>query len=636
MKLFLRFTLVLATALGLLCGGLAQAQIQRSIVNPSFELPFTGPRAAGLNQFFTLVPGQWITVDAGELQGWETTHPLITNGCPVGGFAYTAQYNCTPIELWGNSFNGVTPANGIVLAELNAYTSSKLFQNICMNAGETFAFNFAHRGRGGLDRTQFQIGSANTIILDVTTNTSGTGTVNAGGGATSSSAVGIAGGWTRYSGNYVYAGGSGVQPLGFSAISTSTSDLSVGNLLDDINISLKPYIEFIGASGSSVEGNAYTPPRIKIVGTVPAGGLPFTLAVSGTAVLGTKFDYAGTTTLAAITGSATALTFTVPAGNYSDAVANNVFNLPIRIIDNTIIENNKVLVLTMPANGGSNPFVNANVNTCGGVFNPVYTHTLIDNDIDLQSTKTSSPAAAIAIGSTVTYTVTFANVTPLVLTLAPLTAHDANTVTISDLQPAGVTFSTWTCSAVGTTCPAASGSGNIAQTAALPVSSTLTYVVQALVTSTTYCGSSVVNTSTVAGTALSPAGSTLAEGSSVEANAGYVTKPNTATASNAVLPCANLSITKTNNVNTLVAGQTVVYDIVASNGGPSSANNATVKDPVAPGLICTAVACTGASGLAVCPVPANVTMALLQGSGILLNNFPTNSSLTFQVTCGVL
>ena len=630
---FRNLALLAAGFLGVLCSGLTHAQIQRSIVNPSFEQAFTGTRAAGLNTFFSV--SNWILVDAGEIPGWETTHPSFINGCPLGGQAYTPRYNCTPIELWANNFLGVTPANGIVLAELNANTSSKLFQNICMNAGETFNFNFAHRGRGGPDRAQFQIGSASSIILDVTSNTSGTGTINPGGGATGTTAASIAGGWTRYSGNYVHSGATGVQPLGFSAIATSNGDLSAGNLLDDINISLKPYVEFIGAAGIAAEGNTHAPPRIKLVGTVPAGGLVLSLTVAGTAAFGGKFDYAGTTTLTAITGSASTLTFTVPAGNYSDATANNIFDLPIRVIDNAVIEDNKTVVLTMPANAPANPFVNANVTTCGGAVNSVYTHTLVDNDIDLQATK-SSPAGTQTIGSTVTYTVTFANVTPLILTIAPLTSHNANTVTISDVQPAGVAFTSWTCTAAGTVCPVASGAGTLLQTAALPVSSTLTYAIQAVVSSSTYCGGTLTNTSTVASSATSPAGSVLTEGSSVEGNAGYVFKANTATASNPVLPCANLSITKSNNVTTLTAGQTTVYDIIASNGGPSNANDTLVKDPPAAGLVCTAVACTAASGAATCPVPANVTLGLLQGTGILLNNFPANSSLTFQVTCGVL
>jgi uncharacterized repeat protein (TIGR01451 family) len=611
----------------------AHAQIQRSIVNPSFELPFTGTRSAVLSPFFTST--NWISVDAGEIPGWETTHPVQALGCPAGG-ALTTSYNCTPIELWANSFLGVVPANGIILAELNAYTASKLFQNICMNNGESLTFNFAHRGRGGADRAQFQIGTPTSVInvIDVTTNTAGTGVINAGGAATGTSATGIANGWTRYAGNYTYTGVSGVQPLGFAAISAA-GGIASGNLLDDINISLKPYVEFVGTTTSSVEGGTATAPRIKVVGTVPAGGLLLTLNITGTAAFGSDFNFTGTTTLTGVTASATVLSVTVPAGNYNDAQANNLFTLPLNVIDDAIVENNETIIFTMPANGPALPFVNANATTCGGAFSNALTHTIIDNDIDLQTTKSVSASGTQTLGSTITYTLTYANVTPAVLTLAPLTAHDAASVVISDIAPPGVTFGTWTCSASGTTCPTASGSGNISLTVNLPVGSTLTYAVQAGLTSTTLCANTLLNTSTIATTASSPSGATLSEGTSVQGNAGYVFKPNTATVTTVVQPCASLSITKSDGVTTTTAGATVVYSIVASNAGPSAANNAVVKDPVAAGLVCSSVTCAGATGSATCPAVANVTLALLQSSGILLDNFPANSSITFQLTCGV-
>lgn len=516
--------LVCALCMAAYCA-VAHGQIQRSIVNPSFEQPFTGARAASLNLFFTKSPPDWISVDAGEIPGWETTHPVQASGCPAGNSLVTTAYNCTPIELWANSFQGVPPANGIVLAELNAYVSSKLFQNICMNNGETFSFNFAHRGRSGADQAQLQIG-ASSVVLDVTTNTAGTGVINAGGGAVTTSATGIAGGWTRYAGSYTYTGASGVQPLGFSAISSAGGPGS-GNLLDDINIGLKPYIEFIGATSSSVEGGSPSAPRIKVVGVVPAGGLVLTLAVGGTAAFGSDFNYSGATTLTGITGGATSLSVTVPPGNYSDATANNVFTLPLNTLNDTAVEDNETMVLSMPTNGPGTPFVNANSTICGGTVNPILVHTIIDNDIDLRATKSVAPTGIQPVGSTVTYTLVYANITPVVLTIAPLTAHNAGQVTISDTPPTGVTFSSWTCAATGTTCPAASGSGAITATANLPVGAQLVYTVQA---------------------------------------------------------CAALSVTKTNNTTTLSADQTTVYNLVIANGGPSSANNAVLKDPAAPGL----------------------------------------------------
>jgi uncharacterized repeat protein (TIGR01451 family) len=629
LRIILRWVCMLCIVVG---GAGAQAQIQRSIVNPSFEQPFTGTRSASLSPFFTST--NWISVDAGEIPGWETTHPATTNGCPAGG-GIVPSYTCTPIELWANGFDSVTPAQGIILAELNAYQSSKLFQNICMNTGEVFSFNFAHRGRGGADRAQFQIGAANVVVLDVTTNTTGTGVINPGGGAVSPSATGIAGGWTRYAGSYTYLGASGVQPLGFSAISSAGGPGS-GNFLDDINIGLKPYVEFVGTTTSSVEGGSPSAPRIKVVGTVPAGGLVLTLAVSGNATFGSDFNYSGTTTLTNITGTAASLNVTVPPGNYSDATASNVFTLPLSILDDAVVEDNETVVFTMPANAAAAPFVNANATVCGGAFNTTLTHTIIDNDIDLLATKSVSPSGTQTIGSTVTYTLSYANTTPAVLTRAPLTAHDAATVIIADPAPAGVTFGAWTCAAVGTICPVASGTGAISQTVNLPVGASLTYSLQAVLSSTTLCQQTATNTSTIATVATSPAGAALAEGTSVQGNAGYVFQPNSAIASNAVLQCSALSITKTNSLSTLNAGQTTTYTIVVTNGGPSSANNALLKDAPAPGLACTAVACTAATGAASCASLTAVSLSSLQGSGIVLNNFPANSSYTFLVTCGVL
>jgi uncharacterized repeat protein (TIGR01451 family) len=626
---------IMVIACGLLVGA-AQAQIQRSIVNPSFEQPFTGTRAAALAPFFSSV--NWIAVDAGEIPGWETTHPIITNGCPVGG-GITPAYTCTPIELWANSYNGVTPAQGIILAELNAYQNSKLYQNICMTSGETFTFNFAHRGRGGPDQARLEVGTATiSTVLDFTTNTTGTGTINAGGGATGTSATGIANGWTRYAGSYVYTGASGVQRLGFSAV---TPIGGIGNLLDDLNISLKPYIEFIGNAGSSVEGGAASPPQFKVVGTVPAGGATLTLSVGGTATFNTDYNYSGTTTLTGVTGTATSVTVTVPAGNYSDATANNIFTLPIVVLNDTVIEDNETLIITMPANTPASPFVNANTTTCGGTTNSVYTHTIIDNDIDVTTTKTVSPTGTQALGTVLSYTITYENVTPITPTIAPLTAHDANAVTISDPAPAGVTLGAWTCvGAGGAVCPAASGSGALTGTVNLPVGSKLTYTLAATLSSNTLCGTTATNTSTigtVGNTATSPSGAALTEGASVQGNAGYVFKANSASASNAVPPCAALSITKTNNRSAVQAGDVVTYDIVVSNAGPSAANGTVLTDPAVPGqLNCTAVSCTAVTGAAVCPAAANVTVPLLQGAGVVLPTFPANSSVTFQLVCTVL
>ena len=94
---------------------------------------------------------------------------------------------------------------------------------------------------------------------------------------------------------------------------------------------------------------------------------------------------------------------------------------------------------------------------------------------------------------------------------------------------------------------------------------------------------------------------------------------------------ATLTISKTNAVTALVAGQTTTYTIVASNTAGDNAAGAVVSDPAVAGLNCTAVTCTGAA----CPAPASVTVAALQSPGITLGSFPSGASVTFALTCGV-
>ncbi len=101
---------------------------------------------------------------------------------------------------------------------------------------------------------------------------------------------------------------------------------------------------------------------------------------------------------------------------------------------------------------------------------------------------------------------------------------------------------------------------------------------------------------------------------------------------------ANLQITKTDALGTVTAGTTVTYSITVANLGPADGAGALLADPAVTGLSCTAVVCAAASGTAVCPAAAGVTIANLQsppGPGITLTSLPANSSLTFLVTCGV-
>ncbi len=98
---------------------------------------------------------------------------------------------------------------------------------------------------------------------------------------------------------------------------------------------------------------------------------------------------------------------------------------------------------------------------------------------------------------------------------------------------------------------------------------------------------------------------------------------------------AALTITKTNSMNSVTTGSTFSYSITLGNDGPSDADGSILRDPAVTGLSCTSVSCTGASGSASCPAGGSVTVAALQGTGIALPTFPSASSISFSVTCGV-
>jgi hypothetical protein len=102
---------------------------------------------------------------------------------------------------------------------------------------------------------------------------------------------------------------------------------------------------------------------------------------------------------------------------------------------------------------------------------------------------------------------------------------------------------------------------------------------------------------------------------------------------------ANLSITKASTTTPVTAGGTITYSIVATNNGPSAANNAIVSDDwtTVPGLDCstgTATCAASGTGGTQCPAPASVTPAALQ-AGLAIPVFPNGGIVTFTLQCTV-
>ncbi len=108
-----------------------------------------------------------------------------------------------------------------------------------------------------------------------------------------------------------------------------------------------------------------------------------------------------------------------------------------------------------------------------------------------------------------------------------------------------------------------------------------------------------------------------------------------------VQPTADLRISKTNGVSSVVAGGTTAFTLTMANFGPYPADNTVVKDPVATGLVCTSISCDPAEavGGAVCPVAGvalwQLSIGNLQSNGIRIPSFPAGASLKFVVNCDI-
>ncbi len=230
------------------------------------------------------------------------------------------------------------------------------------------------------------------------------------------------------------------------------------------------------------------------------------------------------------------------------------------------------------------------------------TTTIVTDDLSI--TKTDSSASAVP-GSNVTYTVTIAN--------GSLSTQAANGATVSDvfdlsklsnvnLLSFGTTNGATTDASLGTV-----AGGNFSATANLPINSTITYTFSATVLAS--ATGSLANTATIT----APAGFTESD-----------TSNNSATDTDTLTPQADLAITKTDGVTTLVPGATATYTITVSNAGLSNVIGATVADTfpaTLTGVTWTSAGAGGGTGTAAGSGNINDTV-----------NLPAGGSVTYTVS----
>ncbi len=238
------------------------------------------------------------------------------------------------------------------------------------------------------------------------------------------------------------------------------------------------------------------------------------------------------------------------------------------------------------------------------------------------SGATTTSQITVPGGGTMQYILTVTN-------LGPLTASTTFTDTIPSLLTPSVAAVTAVASGGGAcTTSTAVVSGQLQVTgvfASAPSGAFCTITITQRGSSTLAVLTSATNTITVSG---SP---TFAGG----AGSDRTTANNTATVITNVGPSTNLQITKTNGVSTLVAGSTTAYTVTIANLGPASAAGSTFLDPAATGLDCTTVTFTSTPAASVTVAPFPLTLSALQVTGVTFTAFPSGSSATFRVTCGV-
>ncbi|WP_166739028.1 SdrD B-like domain-containing protein [Alkanindiges illinoisensis] len=382
-----RITFVLAMLL-MLISSTAQGVIQRSFVNLSFESV----------QISNGSPCRVYASQGASVPGWSTTHPSYSGTnrvlCPPGVNAGVDTTSVAPIiEVWkgprdidggsgnctANSENCISARSGSQFVELNAAALSEIRQQVCLESGETVGWKFSHNGRNTTDdKMRFKAGTQS--IVQVSTSITGTGSVTScdtGNCSTPLSARTTITGdsrWADYSGTFTSSSSANTY-IGFESLNGSSTS---GNFLDDIQVTLKPAVEFKLANYAQVENTSSSPTvEVQVVGIVPANiNLNFSIDPTSTAVIGTDYKI--------YNGVSTSFNIPLAAGDYSSG---HTISIPVELLNNSVVEGSRFfkVILTPDATKFTIMPTNFCTNTGG---NATSTYSIQDDDIGLQLEKT--------------------------------------------------------------------------------------------------------------------------------------------------------------------------------------------------------------------------------------------------------
>ncbi|WP_162312931.1 DUF7507 domain-containing protein [Pseudoxanthomonas yeongjuensis] len=344
----------------------AVAQVQRTMINLGFEQPVLGT-------------GCTRQLSIGVIPGWQTTHSVRGNnatttctGVPIPGATTTGR----PVDIMARGFAfgtlwqpPVVPRAGEQVAELNSVEASRLFQNICLVTGETVGWSLSHHGGASntvADVMELSFGTGNGVARFATSRNASVAniTVLQGTGSRTGTMAPNGYGWADYAGQYTYAGATGAVNIGFEAIS-SVGGVNSGNALDNIQVTLRPFVEFAQTSYLQTEDKpAVNVPQLRVAGTVPAGGMNVRVRITGgTATLGV--DYL-------TPGNSASFDVFIPAGAYDDTL----FDLPVTLVDDGLGDPGETITFDLDPTTTADPYNVASMRTCGGTPQTAATTTI--------------------------------------------------------------------------------------------------------------------------------------------------------------------------------------------------------------------------------------------------------------------
>lgn len=379
-------------------------RIQRSFVNLSFEnlLPGATPNTQSCQNRTSgsLWTFGYCLFDQKWIEGWKTTASFFDNtGKDLGH---------REIELWkGNSTTSSPDAKqGALYAELNAHTTSTLYQNICVTKEDSFTWSLWHmaRNNAGTEKISFIIadeivdngGSAALTPTNINRLENSSGATSFGSSTTRT--------WTQHKNNTPvqlsnYLGGATAKMKAFGFQAQGGTNLE-GNWLDNIEVKLRPAIEFSAENNTVLENAAgtYHSVDFNIVGLV-TGDFDVAFIIDNTAVSNPAvyhndyriFDNSSGTPIEIIptaTADPKKLSFKYkvkynPSLNYAGGV--KVTGLVIQVINNNNKEGKKVIPFALDKTQTSIAVMD--LSECGGDVFDGFRYEIEDDDVDLSITK---------------------------------------------------------------------------------------------------------------------------------------------------------------------------------------------------------------------------------------------------------